>query len=58
MTMELMLQGLEAINVEPIKFANMVLFYCAILMASGLIWITIGVFRTLDYEVINEQTAK
>ncbi len=54
----LMLQGLEAINVEPIKFANMVLFYCAILMASGLIWITIGVFRTLDYEVINEQTAK
>lgn len=47
----LMLQGLEAMNVEPIKYANIILFYCAILMAAGLIWITIGVFRTQDQEV-------
>lgn len=47
----LMLQGLEAMNVEPIKYANITLFYCAILMAAGLIWITIGVIRTQDQEV-------
>jgi hypothetical protein len=47
----LMLQGLEAMNVEPIKYANIILFYCAILMAAGLIWITIGVIRTQDREV-------
>ncbi|MEO9144591.1 MAG: hypothetical protein ABI237_03460 [Ginsengibacter sp.] len=48
----LMLQGLEAMNVEPIKSANIILFYCAILMAAGLIWITIGVIRTQENEVI------
>jgi hypothetical protein len=47
----LMLQGLEAMNIEPIKSANIILFYCAILMAIGLIWITIGVLRTPDDEV-------
>jgi hypothetical protein len=47
----LMLQGLEAMNVEPIKYANIILFYCAILMAAGLIWITIGVIRTQGREV-------
>ena len=47
----LMLQGLEAMNVEPIKYANIILFYCAILMAAGLIWITVGVIRTQDQEV-------
>jgi len=47
----LMLQGLEAMNVEPIKSANIILFYCAILMAAGLIWITIGIFRTKEQEL-------
>ena len=42
----LMLQGLEAMDVEPIKSANIILFYCAILMAAGLIWITTGIIRT------------
>lgn len=48
----LMLQGLEAMDVEPIRSANIILFYCAILMAAGLIWITIGVIRTQEHEVI------
>lgn len=48
----LMLQGLEAMNVEPIKSANIILFYCAILMAAGLIWITSGIMRTQEYEEV------
>ncbi len=48
----LMLQGLEAMDVEPIKSANIILFYCAILMAVGLIWITSGIIRTQEYEEI------
>ncbi|MEO6837622.1 MAG: hypothetical protein ABI185_04500 [Ginsengibacter sp.] len=46
----LMLQGLEAMDVEPIKSANIILFYCAILMAAGLIWITTGIIRTQAHE--------
>ncbi|HET7115729.1 MAG TPA: hypothetical protein VFI29_04535 [Hanamia sp.] len=47
----LMLQGLEAMDVEPIRSANIILFYCAILMAAGLIWITTGIIRTQENEV-------
>jgi hypothetical protein len=47
----LMSQGLEAMDVEPIKSANIILFYCAILMAAGLIWITSGIIRTQEDEV-------
>ena len=54
----LMLQGLEAINIQPIKFANIILFYCAILMAAGLVWITAGVMRTHEHEVIVGQPTK
>lgn len=54
----LMLQGLEAINIEPIKSANIILFYCAILMATGLLWITIGVIRTQEHEVITTYPSK
>ena len=50
----LMLQGLEAMDVEPIKSANIILFYCAILMAAGLIWITSGIIRTQEYEVAGQ----
>lgn len=46
----LMLQGLEAMNVQPIKSANIILFYCAVLMAGGLIWITTGIMRTQQHE--------
>ncbi len=38
----LMWQGLEAMEVEPLPFANNILFGCAIVMAIGLIWITIS----------------
>lgn len=47
----LMFQGLEAMSVNPVKSANILLFYCAILMVVGLIWITIGIIRTKDREV-------
>ena len=33
----LMLQGLEALEFKPIKAANMWLFYCALMMLSGLV---------------------
>lgn len=46
----LMLQGLEAMDVEPIKSANIILFFCAILQAAGLIWITSGIIRTQENE--------
>jgi hypothetical protein len=54
----LMLQGLEAMNVEPIKSANIILFYCAIFMAVGLIWITVGIIRTPEYEMTAEEIEK
>lgn len=41
----LMLQGLEAIEIEPLPHTNIVLFVCAVLMAIGLIWITIGIMK-------------
>ena len=47
----LMLQGLEAMNVEPIKSANIILFYCAIAMVAGLVWITFGIIRTEEQEL-------
>ncbi len=37
----LMCQGLEAIEVEPFHYANIILFYAAIVMGIGLIWITV-----------------
>jgi len=40
-----MLQGLEAIEIEPLPHTNIVLFVCAVLMAIGLIWITIGIMK-------------
>lgn len=48
--MILMFQGLEAMNVEPVRSANIILFYCAILQAAGLIWITYGIVRTREKE--------
>lgn len=46
----LMFQGLEAMNVEPVKNANILLFYCAILMVIGLVWITYGIIKTSKTE--------
>ena len=41
----LMCQGLEVIEFEPLPYANMILFYAAITMGTGLIWIAISVRR-------------
>lgn len=38
----LMFQGLEAMNFSPLPYANILLFYCAILMAFGLILLVLG----------------
>lgn len=46
----LMFQGLEAMNVEPVRSANILLFYSAVLMVVGLVWITYGVIRTSKRE--------
>jgi hypothetical protein len=35
----LMLQGVEALELEPLPYANLILFYTAIVMGIGLIWI-------------------
>lgn len=40
-----MLQGLEALEVNPLRSAPVLLFYCAIVMAFGLIWTIIGAIR-------------
>lgn len=48
--MILMLQGLEAMNVEPIKSASTILFFCALAMVTGLLWITTGIIRTPEQE--------
>lgn len=53
----LMLQGLEAMNVEPIRSANILLFYCAVLMVIGLVWITVGIFRSQEFEVENRHVS-
>ena len=37
----LMLQGLEALDFKPVKSANMALFYCALIILSGLIVLVI-----------------
>jgi len=41
----LMLQGLEVINFEPVPYANIILFYSAIIIGSGLIWIAVTVHK-------------
>ena len=41
----LMLQGLEAMEIEPLPYANIILFACAVLMAIGLMWMTIGIVK-------------
>lgn len=35
----LMFQGLEAIEFEPLPYANLILFYAAVVIGAGLIWI-------------------
>lgn len=44
----LMFQGLEAMNIRPVKMAGVLLFYCAALMVLGLMWMTYGIMRTKE----------
>ena len=37
----LMIQGLEVMEFEPLPFANLVLFFLAIIIGTGLVWIVI-----------------
>lgn len=41
----LMFQGLEALQVEPLPFANKALFYCAVIIFTGLLWTLISFVR-------------
>lgn len=49
----LMLQGMEAINFEPVPYANIILFYSAIAMGAGLIWIALTVHKVRKIESLN-----
>ncbi|MGN6533094.1 MAG: hypothetical protein ACTHK0_15235 [Ginsengibacter sp.] len=39
----LMAQGLEVLNFQPLPYANIILFYSAIIMGAALIWIAVTV---------------
>lgn len=41
----LMAQGLEAIEITPLPYANIILFICAILMFLGLVWVVLGLAK-------------
>ena len=44
----LMLQGLEVLSFKALPFAPILLFYAAILIGSGLIWISIRIHKLND----------
>lgn len=43
----LMVQGLEAMDFKPLPYANPILFFLAITMGIGLIWITVNLIKSL-----------
>jgi hypothetical protein len=47
----LMSQGLEALEVEPLSYANIILFYSAIIMTTGLIWITVSMSKVKQFDI-------
>jgi hypothetical protein len=54
----LMLQGLEVLNFEPLPYANIVLFYSAIIIGTGLIWIAITIHKerkSLPKELVSSE---
>lgn len=48
----LMCQGFEAMEVEPLSYANVILFYAAIVMGIGLIWITVSINRKGQFDLL------
>lgn len=50
----LMAQGLEVLNFEPLPYANIILFYSAIIMGGALIWIAATIKNERQTELITE----
>jgi hypothetical protein len=50
----LMAQGLEVLNFEPLPYANIILFYSAIIMGGALIWIASTVKKGSSLKVVRE----
>jgi hypothetical protein len=50
----LMAQGLEVLNFEPLPYANIVLFYSAIIMGAALIWIAATVKKERGMKLVKE----
>jgi hypothetical protein len=54
----LMLQGLEVLNLEPLPYANIILFYSAIIIGTGLVWIALTIHKerkSLDQQTVSTQ---
>ena len=49
----LMLQGVEALELEPLPYANLILFYTAILMGTGLFWIAWSTLRNNNRRLVS-----
>lgn len=60
----LMGQGLEVLNFEPLPYANIILFYSAVIMGGALIWIAATIknqttgWKAPDYAVTDAEGAK
>jgi hypothetical protein len=50
----LMAQGLEVLNFEPLPYANIILFYSAIIMGGALIWIAVTVKKGRQVKQVSE----
>lgn len=56
----LMLQGLEVLNLEPLPYANIILFYSAIIIGTGLVWIALTIHKerkSLDQQAVSTQSS-
>jgi hypothetical protein len=50
----LMAQGLEVLNFEPLPYANIILFYSAIIMGGALIWIAATIKKESQMKLVTE----
>jgi hypothetical protein len=49
-----MAQGLEVLNFEPLPYANIILFYSAIIMGGALIWIAATIKKESQMKLVTE----
>ena len=47
----LMIQGLEVMEFKPLPYANLILFFLAIMIGIGLVWIAITVSKSANYKL-------